>query len=360
MLSQIQHCPSFLFIPALAATLLLLFHGSAAPLDEPSTQSSNALSITIEGTREHLAVGTSFAVRGILTNTRSSDIYVNEAYLRLKVPAEIEGHAGSISYWTGFLPAAKRGEKAGDPATLELKPNQPTPVFWLVDPKRLWGASEPPKIVSILTTLHNLYEQLSVEMNYLFFVPGSYRLTVTASYWNRYYSNEDLKKEAPLGVAVQSKTVDVAAPQSVILVGAAIGGLIAYMILPKARKIILPNTRRRLSAYGLSLSGAFGAMLLSAIITILLARISETQFLIRVTVTDFWGAIAIGFVANYLGVEALNKIIKAPEKAVGSDVKSEQPSEQETAARQSHNQTVQATELREGEKRANQSSERKK
>jgi hypothetical protein len=44
-------------------------------------------------------------------------------------------------------------------------------------------------------------------------------------------------------------------------------------------------------------------------ITILLSRISETQFLIKVTVNDFWGAVAIGFVANYMGAKALNKLI---------------------------------------------------
>jgi len=52
-----------------------------------------------------------------------------------------------------------------------------------------------------------------------------------------------------------------------------------------------------------------GAVLLSAIVTILLARISETQFLIRVTVADLWGAVAIGFVANYLGAELIKKMI---------------------------------------------------
>jgi hypothetical protein len=60
--------------------------------------------------------------------------------------------------------------------------------------------------------------------------------------------------------------------------------------------------------------GILGAALLSIIVTILLARLSETQFLIRITVADFWGAVAIGFVANYAGAEVLNKIIKLPPK----------------------------------------------
>jgi hypothetical protein len=50
-------------------------------------------------------------------------------------------------------------------------------------------------------------------------------------------------------------------------------------------------------------------MLLSAIVTILLARVSETQFLIRITVSDFWGAIAVGFIANYIGAKIFERII---------------------------------------------------
>ena len=57
-------------------------------------------------------------------------------------------------------------------------------------------------------------------------------------------------------------------------------------------------------------------MLLSAIVTILLSRVSESQFLIRISITDFWGAIAIGFISNYLGYEILKKLI-------GSDKNSE-------------------------------------
>ena len=56
-------------------------------------------------------------------------------------------------------------------------------------------------------------------------------------------------------------------------------------------------------------AGIGGAVLLSTMITILLSRISETQFLIKVTITDVWGAIAIGFIANYGGAKALDKIL---------------------------------------------------
>jgi hypothetical protein len=73
--------------------------------------------------------------------------------------------------------------------------------------------------------------------------------------------------------------------------------------------------------------GVLGAILLSAIVVILLSRISESQFLIRITVADFWGAVAMGFIANYAGAELLKKIIKVP---AGNDRDSLKVSTQKT------------------------------
>ena len=52
-----------------------------------------------------------------------------------------------------------------------------------------------------------------------------------------------------------------------------------------------------------------GAMLLAAIVTILLARLANSQFVIQVTIRDFWGAVAIGFIANYIGRKMLDRMV---------------------------------------------------
>src|SRR5207253_7905007 len=95
----------------------------------------------------------------------------------------------------------------------------------------------------------------------------------------------------------------------------AIGGLLAYFLLPQARqKLVQPSSGesplgRIVNRIVKEVAGIAGAVLLSTMITILLSRISETQFLIKVTITDIWGAIAIGFIANYVGAKALDKIL---------------------------------------------------
>jgi hypothetical protein len=52
-----------------------------------------------------------------------------------------------------------------------------------------------------------------------------------------------------------------------------------------------------------------GSSLLSVIVTILLSRVEQTQFFIKVSVSDFWGAIAVGFLANYGGWAILDKMV---------------------------------------------------
>jgi hypothetical protein len=49
---------------------------------------------------------------------------------------------------------------------------------------------------------------------------------------------------------------------------------------------------------------------LSVITTILLSRIAESQFLVRVTVNDVWGAIAVGFLANFAGYNVLAPYVR--------------------------------------------------
>ena len=55
--------------------------------------------------------------------------------------------------------------------------------------------------------------------------------------------------------------------------------------------------------------GLLGAALLAAIVTILLARLANSQFVIQVTIRDFWGAVAIGFIANYIGRKMLDRMV---------------------------------------------------
>ena len=99
--------------------------------------------------------------------------------------------------------------------------------------------------------------------------------------------------------------------------GGSIGGLLAYLILPQARgTFIIPLKAEETSVYHKSryalkeILGLISAVLLSPMVVMMLARIPHSQFLIKVSVSDFWSGIAIGFVTNYAGAEILNQITK--------------------------------------------------
>jgi hypothetical protein len=53
-------------------------------------------------------------------------------------------------------------------------------------------------------------------------------------------------------------------------------------------------------------------MLMGVVVTILISRIAETQFFVKVTINDLWGAIAVGFVINYYGPRVLGQVFRAP------------------------------------------------
>ena len=81
----------------------------------------------------------------------------------------------------------------------------------------------------------------------------------------------------------------------------------------KHRRPINWRPRRKASKVALKL---IGSVLISVMITILLSRIEETQFFIKVSVSDFWGSIAIGFLANYGGWPLLKQIVPVSKKQI--------------------------------------------
>ena len=68
-------------------------------------------------------------------------------------------------------------------------------------------------------------------------------------------------------------------------------------------------------AFGKQLIVLAGSVLLSVIITILLSRIEAAQSLIKVNASDFWGGIAVGFLANYGGSALLSKMVPPAAKS---------------------------------------------
>jgi hypothetical protein len=349
-------------------------HAAAATKLEPAS----LIGLTIETSRPRISAGGSLGVIAEITNRSDKTVYLQELYLTLKVPPELEGPWAGPQAWYAYFPTFDHRQVPGGSAaiTLALKPGDSYKAVWYRTPdaearerhleaarakraeedkKKLDAGAQAKPTTGVVDDrderlVQYVFRTIVTELNFLFFVPGDYTLTVVGLYWTDPGFPLDQYRTIS-----QSVTLPVTAPQSVILLGAAVGGIIAYFILPQARRrwiasrsrnaAVSRSLRARARRWWQEVGGVVGAAVLSMIVTILLARISETQFLIRVTVSDVWGAIAIGFVANYVGAGLLAKLIphrtepdgpaeiKRAEPRAGSDPRSDAAPQPEVRSR---------------------------
>jgi hypothetical protein len=87
----------------------------------------------------------------------------------------------------------------------------------------------------------------------------------------------------------------------VLILGAVVGGLLCYSFQTVRRTLTPPAGATRV--WGWYVSEVLSAVLLPAIATVLLSRLGSTDFPISVKVRDVWGAIAVGFIIQWLGHE---------------------------------------------------------
>ncbi len=246
---------------------------------------SSAIDIKVETFRKQLIPGDTVGVVADITNNSNAAIYLRPQDVQLAFALQLARSGFTID---GAFPT----EYLESNPVLSLKSGETYRVFWVETPT------------------FNFWQWLQ----YFRFVPGAYPITVEAKYWDKMKFDGD-----DYHTAVADKTVDFAAPESIILVGAILGGLIfALLSWVRAEEGNQVNlSRSRLDnvpasvKIGLSL---LGSALLSVIITILLSRIQETQFFIKVSVSDLWGAIAVGFLGNYGGFALLDKMIPGANK----------------------------------------------
>ena len=260
------------------------------------------ITVDLELSRPQLVAGEGLAIVARIRNVSKIPVFLRESSFTMTQPLELEGSRASVAGYSAYFPTELHKEmKPGEepPTTNEyfkevirLNPGDSYSAFWT---NTFTGGQS--------SSMAYLWSQITSQFQFLFFTPGRYTFTLTAKYW----TEQALPAE---NYRLLSKTISVpvVAPLMVILFGAAIGGLLAHFVLPQAvpapsanQGLILRISRR--------IAAMAGSALLSVIVTIVLSRVAETQFLISVTVNDVWGAVVTGFVANYFGYKALAKIL---------------------------------------------------
>ncbi|MCE2661205.1 MAG: hypothetical protein LW854_23765 [Rubrivivax sp.] len=344
--------------PAATATEVL----TPATTDTPSPATDVSLEIRIETSRPQPYVGSGIGITAEFKNTsKKSVLYLSSETTTLTAPPELEGPLEQIRGREAFFPtendqyriqqAARPGSR--EPMLIAIQPGRAYRAVWVLDKKadELYEAAAAKAAANALaqaaaqasspaqahadntTAAHDerawwqlgarlrtsrLWQQVSAEARYLFFVPGDYRVLVQA----KVGVNEPPQLDRHRYYTVsENAIVKMAAPQTVIMLGAMLGGLVSVFLFPQSRpkSVILAYRQGGFapaleSTFGLLYSVA-GACLLSAIVTVMLARLSESQFLVKISVNDFWGAVVVGFIAQYAGVSILDKLVPGRAKA---------------------------------------------
>jgi hypothetical protein len=258
------------------------------------------ITIDLTPSRARVEAGAGLGVVGTITNVSDTTVYVRENDIAISLPVELEGSEGRSFGYYAFFPTEQHYDSLPYEERLShvlmLQPGDSYGVVWTPGPQQGLGSPA-------------IFKSIWAQRQFLLFAPGDYAITLSAKYWL-----DPTLPDSSYRTLTKNATVSVAAPESIIVFAAGLGGLIGYVIFPGKRRKTIRLRRRRRNA-GLLMKGAgesasiVGAVLLSVIVTILLARLGDTQFVIQVTIRDFWGAVAIGFVAFYGGTAGLDRIV---------------------------------------------------
>jgi hypothetical protein len=270
------------------------------PTPTPTPKNPPAIEIKLDTVRKQIIPGAPMGVIADITNNSEATVYMRERDVQLVTPSETDV-APDANSQDGWFPTEYCFDNCpqncppgcgGNLHVIALKPKETYRVFW-----NKTSGSIP------------WYKYFT----YLRFTPGIYPISLDVKYWGQpKFDGDDYH------TAVETKSVEFAAPLSVILWGAVFGGLL-FTLLEFVRSREVPSTASTDGTLAKPTSHILlrisGSILMSVIITILLSRIEQTAFFIKVTVSDFWGAIAIGFFGNYGGMALIDKMVSPKDRS---------------------------------------------
>lgn len=293
-----RRCAKWIISPLLLVSLLSLVSwastkGDAAKAKEisPATApTESAIRITLVPSREQAVASSDFGIKARVENVSSQNVYFTPRSFSLVAPPELD--PGLSSEWFPLFPLIQNPNAESDKVDWEkyyttvvvLTPGSSIPAFWN-------GKLKVPETSGIKGFMRGLN-----------FTPGQYALTVTGRYWD--VPDGPTNPNAVSHTQTAELQEVMGAPKITILIGAALGGLFAFLLVWKVDPSRYSGWEPR------TWMGVLSSILLSIIVTILLARLSDSQFFIRVTVNDLWGAMAVGFIGAALGPTILDKFIK--------------------------------------------------
>src|SRR5208337_419926 len=255
---------------------------------EQGNAKADQVKLTLKPSRAQAASDTSFAISAEIENTTAHTIFVTPTFLTLTIPPEVDPapNVGAVSEWYAFLPGTGENGENSWKKVVAVQPGSRMLAIFSLTKNPSW-----PQRFKAAVRL----------------VPGDYTMHVVCAYWK---TLEDAQQGRPnYSTQIAETTLAVIAPPSAILTGAALGGVMAFLLLPTLWLPVSKKFEEHDWPWKIFIvcRGLGASSLLSVIVTILLSRVSESQFLVRVSIQDFWGAVAIGFIVGASGTSVLQR-----------------------------------------------------
>jgi hypothetical protein len=194
-------------------------------------------------------------------------------------------------------PTANSNQPAPDArgVPIRIQPSEHYTVFWDVNRSPISGST-----CNAPTHWYDAY------LDPLSFVPGEYVFTIDGKAY--------LDDETKYHTYTEKTTLRVSITELLAIAAAAFGGFLAYCVTALQPDKDIDKLKRaqdadKRSARLAIVRGIFAAPLMGAAVTIVFSRLADTQFPIKVSVNDVWGAMTIGFISFFVGNKLIEKLV---------------------------------------------------
>lgn len=256
--------------------------------------------VAFSPSRQILNVGDAWSITGEIQN-RSKDraIWIVDTRTVLIVAPEVFGDDSIRFGLPAIFPTMTYSELWADDQMVRIEAGSKYAVIWKL------GARTP---------LGSIY-------GHSFFSPGPYRATAIVHYWlepprmNQVLDTDTSPVRNRIANINESSMItstrDIAfdAALAVLLLGAAIGGMVALLLRASMRQQPLLLLPAEFKSPWRIIASITVAILLPVVATLLLARLSSAEAPIAIRVRDIWGAIATGFVVQWAGLPWLTGVL---------------------------------------------------
>jgi hypothetical protein len=327
---------------------------SGATNPPPSTTTNDAgqakpastntfLKATIHSSRSEVTIDGAYGLFADLENVSPVDVTIFEDEIQMVVQPEVTGSGVCSWRLAGWFPTEDReGKLVTKPATkpesptspgttpatgadhahpggrlIKIRPQEHYTVFWDLSRRNTRPTTEARAAANPASpkdaAAQRLAEQQADDVRrcsgtsyfwWLNFAPGEYLFTIDA----KFYLPEPAD-DRDYHTFTQTTQLKLTIPQFYSMWAAAFGSVLAYLVTILGAGATA-DSRAGLVKGMVVLRNVASSALLGAAITIVVSRLSDTQFPIKVSVNDIWGAITVGFVSYFAGNKIIDKLKK--------------------------------------------------